>query len=57
MKASGKWEKVNPKDAKIIALATKVRQLKELKSKKGNQLDLRHVTKKRLSIVINGETL
>ena len=60
MKASGEWEKVDPKDAKIMALATEIRQLKDQPIKKGsagNQIDPRRITKKGASITIDGQTL
>ena len=67
MVTNGEWNKVDPKDAKILALTTKIEKLENKKNpdktKKGdkkrgnNELDPRRTKCKGPSIVINGETL
>ena len=67
MKTNGEWNKVDPKDAKIMALITKIEKLenkkKPDKAKKGtkkmgsNEIDPQCTKHKGPSIVIDGETL
>ena len=67
MVTNGDWNKVDPKDAQIMALTTKVQKLEGKgpqaqgdygkKKKKHNELDPRRAKYKGASININGETL
>ena len=64
MKAISEWNKVDPKDAKIIALTTQVSKLeKDIKGDAGksansgsgqNTIDSRHTKKKGESIALDG---
>ena len=40
MKASGEWNKLDPKNAKIIALITQVSKFEKALQSKGNNMDL-----------------